>query len=76
MSHRSEMIRDGVLSAPPTIVASMTLAGVTLENWVLILSIFWLSLQITSFVYNKLKLFMSNKDKDECDVTTIDESQE
>ena len=36
---------------PPATVATMTLLGVSLENWVLILTLGWLTFQIIWFIY-------------------------
>ncbi|WP_439539457.1 hypothetical protein [Sphingomonas sp.] len=42
------------LSAPPVSVAAITLAGVRLEEWVLILTIAWLAMQMAWFVFDKV----------------------
>ncbi len=40
---------------PPVTVAGLTLAGVQLSDWVLILTILWLCLQIGDFIFKKVK---------------------
>jgi hypothetical protein len=49
------MIREGVASAPPTAVMALTLAGVSLQDWVLMATLGWLGLQIGYFLYQRWK---------------------
>lgn len=55
-----DITHDAVLATaakglPPATVAGLTLAGVQLSDWVLILTILWLCLQIGDFIYKKVK---------------------
>jgi len=51
LASKQEMFREGAMSVPPATVATMTLLGVSLENWVLILTLGWLTFQIIWFIY-------------------------
>lgn len=42
-------------SAPPTLVSAVTLAGVSLQDWVLIATLGWIVMQAAWFVYSKWK---------------------
>ena len=53
--HKSEMIREGVASVPPATVAALTLAGVSLQDWVLMATLGWLGIQIGYFFYQRYK---------------------
>jgi C4-dicarboxylate transporter len=49
------MIREGVASVPPATVAALTLAGVSLQDWVLMATLGWLGIQIAYFFYQRYK---------------------
>ena len=55
MDNRTEMFREGVLSAPPATIAALTLFSVSLQDWVLIATLGWLSMQILYFMYQRWK---------------------
>lgn len=55
MDHRSEMLREGIASAPPAAVAAVTLAGVSLQDWVLLATLGWIGMQISYFLYQRWK---------------------
>lgn len=59
IDHRSVMIREGVASAPPATVAALTLAGISLQDWVLMATLGWLGLQIGYFLYQRWKEWRS-----------------
>ncbi len=42
-----------VASAPPVAITGLTLMGVGLSDWVMIVTLLWLALQIGYFVYSK-----------------------
>lgn len=63
MDHRAEMVRDGVLSAPPLTVAGLTLFGVGLQDVVLLLAAVWTTLQIGWFLWLRYKE-LSKEDKE------------
>lgn len=42
------------LSAPPLGVAAITLAGIELQQWILILTVIWLLMQMGWFAYEKV----------------------
>lgn len=46
---------EAIMSAPPVSVVGITLAGISLENWVYIATLFWLGLQIGWFVYKRVQ---------------------
>lgn len=55
-----DITHDAVLATaakglPPMTVAGLTLAGVQLSDWVLIVTLVWLLLQIGDFIYKKVK---------------------
>jgi len=62
IDHKAEMAREGVLSAPPALVAGLTLLGVSLQDWVLILTICWLLFQISYFIYQRYKDWNNDDD--------------
>jgi len=55
VDNRTEMLREGVLSTPPATVAALTLFSVSLQDWVLIATLGWLSMQIVYFMYQRWK---------------------
>lgn len=55
-------LAEGLASTPPAAIAALTLAGVSLQDWVLIGTLVWLSLQVGWFIYQRYKDFR-NKDK-------------
>ena len=48
-------------NAPPIAVAGMTMAGVSLQDWVYVLTIAWLVVQLAWFCYSKYKAIKSGK---------------
>lgn len=46
---------EGTLSVPPAAVAGLSLAGVSLSDWVLIATLIWLTIQVGWFCYNRYK---------------------
>lgn len=65
MDHRSEMIREGAASLPPAAVAAVTLAGVSLQDWVLMATLGWIAMQISYFLYQRWKEFKIGKNIEE-----------
>jgi hypothetical protein len=60
----NELAREAALSAPPVSIAGLSLAGVSLQDWVLITTLVWLGCQIGWFAYSRYKDFRkSRKDK-------------
>jgi len=55
VNHNAEIVREGIASAPPVVVAALTMAGVGLQDWVLIATLGWIGLQITYFLYQRWK---------------------
>jgi len=55
MSTSVDTVDNILKSAPPVTVSAVSLAGMSLQEWVYILTIIWLVLQITSWVWNKFK---------------------
>jgi hypothetical protein len=49
------MMREGMLSTPPAAIAALTLMGVSLQDWVLLATLGWLSMQIAYFIYQRCK---------------------
>lgn len=49
------MVREGLASTPPAAVAALTLAGVSLQDWVLGATLVWLGLQVSYFLYQRWK---------------------
>lgn len=54
MSHMSQMQVEAAASAPPVAVAGLTVLGVGISDWVQIVALIWLLLQIGHFVYTKI----------------------
>lgn len=52
---KSDSLREAISSAPPISVAGLTLAGVSLQDWVLIATLGWIGLQAAWFVYRRYK---------------------
>lgn len=55
-----DITHDAVLATaakglPPMTVAGLTLAGVQLSDWVLIVTLIWLTLQIGGFIFDKYR---------------------
>lgn len=48
-------------ASPPVSVTAMTLAGVSLQEWVLIATLVYTILQITFLIYGKLKEYNGRK---------------
>lgn len=51
--NHEEAVQAG-LSAPPVTVVAVTLAGITLQDWVFILTIAWVLMQMGWFVFDKV----------------------
>lgn len=52
---KEEVIREALASAPPTAVSALTVAGIGLQDWVLILTLIWLVCQIGYFAWRRFK---------------------
>lgn len=52
---KEEILQEAVNAAPPATVSSMYVAGIALSNWVIILTLVYLLLQIGWFVYRHIK---------------------
>lgn len=48
-------MKEALASAPPASVAGLTLVGISLQDWVLVATLFWLACQITYFGYQRYK---------------------
>ena len=46
---------EGIMSAPPAVVAGLSLAGVSLQDWVLMATLIWVTTQFSWFVYCRIK---------------------
>lgn len=55
MNNKESIIREALASAPPTSVAGLTLVGVGLQDWVLIVTLVWILLQMGYFTYKRYK---------------------
>ncbi len=53
--NESEIVREALASAPPTAIAGLSLIGVSLQDWVLIVTLLWLACQIAYFGYQRYK---------------------
>lgn len=53
--NKSESVKELALSAPPVSVAGLSLAGVSLQDWVLVATLVWLGIQITHFGWCRWK---------------------
>lgn len=58
MTTKTEM----ALTGPPAAVAGLTLAGVSLQDWVLIGTLVWLTMQIGWFCYKRVQEWRTGKD--------------
>lgn len=58
---RSEMVREGLASAPPVTVAALTISGISLQDWVLMATLGWIAMQIGYFTYQRWKEFKISK---------------
>lgn len=54
MIHEPQQIAEAVKAAPPFTVAGLALCGVPLQDWVFILTLVYLALQIGYFVFTKI----------------------
>lgn len=45
---------DALMSAPPTSVVGLSLLGASLEDWVYIVTLTWLAIQIGWFLYKRV----------------------
>ena len=52
---------ETAMSVPPATVAGLSLVGVSLQDWVLIGTLVWLSLQVGWFIYSRWKDFRGKK---------------
>ncbi|UBH57082.1 hypothetical protein [Aeromonas enteropelogenes] len=41
-----------VRSGPPVVVSSMSLAGYSLNDWVLVATLFWIAVQVVWFIWS------------------------
>lgn len=55
MTSKEDVLREAVSSAPPISVAGLTLVGVSLQDWVLIATLLWITLQMAYFGYQRYK---------------------
>lgn len=55
MSTKFDSINQGVASAPPAAVAGLTLAGVSLQDTVLLATLIWITVQFGWFCYTRYK---------------------
>lgn len=46
---------EGVMSIPPAAVAGLSLVGVSLQDWVLLATLAWLTMQIGWFGYCRFR---------------------
>lgn len=53
--NKDDILREAVASAPPASVATLTLAGVSLQDWVLIATLVWIVTQFGYFIYQRVK---------------------
>jgi len=58
---KAESVNQAVASAPPAIISSLAMAGVSLQDWVLLATLGWLGMQMAWFVYRRIKDFMNGK---------------
>jgi hypothetical protein len=54
-------IQQMLTSTPPVAVAGMTVLGYPLADWVQVLALVWLGLQIGWFIYSKFKQHRAGK---------------
>lgn len=54
MIHESQQVVEAVKAAPPFTVAGLALCGVPLQDWVFILTLIYLALQIGYFIFSKI----------------------
>lgn len=52
---REEILREAAASAPPVSVAGLALAGISLQDWVLIATLLWIAVQMAYFGYQRYK---------------------
>lgn len=50
-----QVMREATANVPPATVASLAIAGVSLQDWVLIVTLVWLAIQIGWWGYNRYK---------------------
>ncbi|MEL3918142.1 hypothetical protein [Aeromonas enteropelogenes] len=43
-----------VRSGPPVVVSSMSLAGYSLNDWVLVATLFWIAVQVVWFIWSNI----------------------
>jgi hypothetical protein len=55
---------EGAMSLPPAAVAAISLAGVSLQDWVLGATLIWIATQFTWFMWNRWKDFRGRKSDD------------
>lgn len=58
---KDEAVREAMLSSPPVTILGMSLAGISLQDWVCIATLGWLALQSGWFVYSKYKLLKKDQ---------------
>lgn len=52
---KTESLNQAVASAPPAVISAITLAGVSLQDWVLIATLGWIGLQTVWFIWQRIK---------------------
>lgn len=57
MFNEHPKVAEAALSAPPAAVAGLTLVGVSLQDWVMGVTLLWLAVQISWFAYQRYKDF-------------------
>ncbi len=57
--HKTENVSQAVISTPPVIISSLSLAGVSLQDWVLLATLGWIAMQAGWFAYARYKEWRS-----------------
>jgi hypothetical protein len=53
--NKSKQVAEIITGTPPVTVAGMTLFGYSIADWVQVLAVVWLLLQIGHFLYTKIR---------------------
>lgn len=56
---------DAALSTPPAAVAAISMLGVSLQDWVLIATLAWVSTQFGWFIYQRVRDFTRKEEPPE-----------
>jgi hypothetical protein len=59
--NKPELVNEGIKSAPPVAVAGLTVAGMTLNDVVLLVTIVYLVVQISYILYKWWRLHKGSK---------------